>query len=283
MNHKIYISDLDGTLLRNDASLSSFSKHTLIELIDRGLIFTVATARSLVSIQELLRGLKLNLPVIEFNGAFISDLETGHHEIINHIKPEIVEDIYGLILDYDCLPFIASFDGKEDRIYYEKILNQGMLWYLNDRIKQKDKRLRQLKDLRISFSEQIVCLTVISRLSKLKQLQAIVDEQYASSIETHLYENRYFPGWYWFTIHDRTCTKANALSILLENYGLQKSEIIVFGDHGNDISMFKAATRSIAVANAIDELKQIATEVINSNQEDSVVQYIYKDWLSEKL
>ncbi|MDJ0634233.1 MAG: HAD family hydrolase [Xenococcaceae cyanobacterium MO_188.B29] len=283
MNHKIYISDLDGTLLRNDASLSSFSKNTLIELIDRGLMFTVATARSVVSIQELLRGVKLNLPVIEFNGAFISDLETGHHEIINHIKPEIVENIYDLILDYDCLPFIASFDGKADRIYYEKILNQGMLWYLNDRVKQKDKRLKQLKDLRISFSEQIVCLTVISRFSKLKQLQAIVDKQYANSIETHLYENRYFPGWYWFTIHDRTCTKANALSILLENYGLQKSETIVFGDHGNDISMFKAANRSIAVGNAIDELKQVATEVINSNQEDSVVQYIYRDWLYEKL
>ncbi len=283
MKHKIYISDLDGTLLRNDASLSSFSKNTLIELIDRGLMFTVATARSVVSIQELLRGVKLNLPVIEFNGAFISDLETGHHEIINHIKPEIVENIYDLILDYDCLPFIASFDGKADRIYYEKILNQGMLWYLNDRVKQKDKRLKQLKDLRISFSEQIVCLTVISRFSKLKQLQAIVDKQYANSIETHLYENRYFPGWYWFTIHDRTCTKANALSILLENYGLQKSETIVFGDHGNDISMFKAANRSIAVGNAIDELKQVATEVINSNQEDSVVQYIYRDWLYEKL
>ena len=283
MNNKIYISDLDGTLLRNDASISSFSKNTLIELIDRGLIFTVATARSLASIREILRGLKLNLPVIEFNGAFISDLETGHHEIINHIKPEILESICSLILDYNCLPFIASFDGKEDRIYYEKILNQGMLWYLDDRVKQKDKRLKQLKDLRSSFLEQIVCLTVINRLPKLKQLQAIVEEQYANSVETHLYENRYFPGWYFFTIHDRTCTKANAMSILLENYGLQKSETIVFGDHGNDISMFKVANRSIAVGNAIDELKQIATEVINSNQEDSVVQYIYQDWLSEKL
>ena len=66
VQNKIYISDLDGTLLRNDASLSSFSKNTLIELIDRGLIFTVATARSIASVREILRGLKLNLPVIEF-------------------------------------------------------------------------------------------------------------------------------------------------------------------------------------------------------------------------
>ncbi|MGL5808201.1 MAG: HAD family hydrolase [Xenococcaceae cyanobacterium] len=279
--NKIYISDLDGTLLRNDATISSYSKNTLAQLIDRGLFFTVASARSVVSIRELLGGLKLNLPVIEFNGAFISELETGHHEIINYIKPDVIDNIYQLILDCDCLPFIASFSGREDRVYYQKILNEGMLWYLNDCLNRKDKRLRQIKDLRNSFSEKIVCLTIINRLEKLKELQTLVDEQYGNSVETHLYENRYFPGWYWFTINDRTCTKANAMSILLENYGLQKKEVIVFGDHGNDISMFQAADRAIAVNNAIDELKQIATEIINSNQEDSVVKYIDRDWLFE--
>lgn len=275
--NKIYISDLDGTLLRNDGAISSFSKNTLRKSIDEGLLFTVASARSVVSITECLDGIKLKLPVIEFNGAFISDLETGRHEIIQYIDRNIVADIYELISDRECLPFIASFNGKEDCVYYQKVINEGMLWYLDDRKKNKDRRLRNLPDLKSSFEDKIVCWTIINTLEILKELRLVIDSKFGESVETHLYENRYFTGWYWLTITDRQATKANAMSILLENYGLQEKEVIVFGDHCNDYSMFQAADRAIAVANAIDELKEIATEVIGENQDDSVVKYITRD------
>ena len=87
MSNTIYISDLDGTLLTKNAVLSDFSKNKLQELLEDGLLFTVASARSVVSMAVALHGLKLPLPIVEFNGAFISDLESGRHEIINSIEP----------------------------------------------------------------------------------------------------------------------------------------------------------------------------------------------------
>src|SRR5690554_6856541 len=83
----LYISDLDGTLLNGQAELSPVSRNLLKEMIADGLCFTVASARSVYSISQMLKGLSLNLPVIEFNGAFISDLETGRHDIVNAIDP----------------------------------------------------------------------------------------------------------------------------------------------------------------------------------------------------
>jgi hypothetical protein len=275
--NKIYISDLDGTLLRNDGLISLHSKNLLTELLDRGLIFTVASARSVVSIKSVLRGLKLNLPVVEFNGAFISDLDSGRHEFINYIEPDLVEDIYQLILDDNLLPFIASFNGKEDCLYYQEIINEGMLWYFNDRLQDKDRRLRKLVNLKDSFADFIVCLTVIGNLEIILELQNTIEQKFKDKIEIHLYENRYFLGWYWLTIHDRKATKDRAIANLVENYGLTQRELIVFGDHGNDISMFKKADRAIAVANAIDEVKELATEIIGANEEDSVVKYIYQN------
>jgi hypothetical protein len=68
-----YVSDLDGTLLRSNATLSSYSKKILQQLLHEGLHFTVASARSVFSMWPILDGLRLSLPVIEFNGAFISD------------------------------------------------------------------------------------------------------------------------------------------------------------------------------------------------------------------
>ena len=52
---------------------------------------------------------------------------------------------------------------------------------------------------------------------------------------------------------------------------LVHEKLVVFGDSLNDISMFKIADESYAVANAMDELKKIATYIIGSNEEDSVV------------
>ncbi|MDZ8025064.1 MAG: HAD family hydrolase [Nostoc sp. DedQUE11] len=274
----VYISDLDGTLLGNNAKLSSFSKKVLDDLLQQGLQFTVASARSIVSIQRMLKGLNLRLPVIEFNGAFISDLDSGRHEIINSISPDVVESIYKLILEFGCVPFVSSFNGTEDCAYYQDVINDGMRWYLNDRLKNKDRRWRAIEDLTHSFSDQVVCLTVIGHAQQLLELESAIIEIHGTSVETHLIENQYSPGWYWLTIHDYKATKDQAIKTLVENYGLKQSQIVVFGDQINDIKMFKIATHAIAVANANAELKRYATLVIGSNTEDSVVKYIFQDW-----
>lgn len=140
---EIYISDLDGTLLQNNATLSDFAVENLTRLLNEDLNFTIATARSVVSVQQILKYLPLKLPVIEFNGAFISDFETGRHLIINDISGDIKEEIFEHILQSNLTPFISSFNGTEDCLYYEQVENEGMEWYVNSRIRANDKRLRK--------------------------------------------------------------------------------------------------------------------------------------------
>ncbi|MEA5626839.1 HAD hydrolase family protein [Nostoc sp. UHCC 0251] len=279
----VYVSDLDGTLLGDNAILSAFSKKIICELLHQGLQFTVASARSVVSMQVMLKGLNLRLPVIEFNGAFISDLDSGRHEIINSICPFVVESIYKIILEFGCVPFVSSFNGTEDCAYYKDVINDGMRWYLSDRLTSKDRRWRTIADLTHSFGDQVVCLTVIGHARQLLELQSAIIERHGTNVETHLMENQYSPGWYWLTIHDRKATKDQAIQTLVENYGLEESEIVVFGDQINDIKMFKIANHAIAVANADAELKRYATLEIGSNIEDSVVKYIHQDWSKNML
>lgn len=141
MGEKVfYISDLDGTLLRSDASLSSYSKSCLNEMIADGLQFTVASARSVVSMRTILDGLEINLPIIEFNGAFISDLKTGHHEVINKIDRGRVEAIYHLINSRGYFPFISTYNGEQDCLYFSEITNEGMDWYYKNRVLHNDPR-----------------------------------------------------------------------------------------------------------------------------------------------
>jgi len=276
---EIYISDLDGTLLQNNATLSDFAAENLTRLLNGDLNFTIATARSVVSVQQILKYLPLKLPVIEFNGAFISDFETGRHLIINDISGDIKEEIFEHILQYNLTPFISSFNGTEDCLYYEQVENEGMEWYVNSRTRANDKRLRKAI-LRETLVENVVCFTVVDKLDNLLELTNLLQEKYTRQIEIHLMENQYSPGWYWLTIHDCKATKDQAIGLLLKQYGFRLNDLTVFGDNANDIKMFKLARHKIAVSNAKPELKKYATRIIGTNEEDSVVKYImgnYKD------
>ena len=275
----LYVSDLDGTLLQNDGTLSPFSEATLRSLLSEGLPFTVASARSVVSIQSLLRGLPLRLPIIEFNGAFLSDLATGRHEIVHALEPSVAGSVYEQISAHGLVPFVSSFNGTEDRVHYSTVINDGMHWYLNDRLTHKDRRWQEpADDLSASLHEQIVCFTIIAKEKALDELQDRVLEAHGGKVETHLFENQYSPGWFWLTVHDHKATKDQAIQALVDGYGLHGSEIVVFGDQLNDLKMFQLADRAIAVENAADTLKFHSDLVIGSNEQDSVVKFIQADW-----
>ena len=90
----LYVADLDGTLLDDNAKLSDATRTILVELLDQGLPFTVASARSVASIQYMLSGVSLSLPVVEFNGAFLTDLETGQHQSVQAIDPKLAAAVF---------------------------------------------------------------------------------------------------------------------------------------------------------------------------------------------
>ncbi len=274
----LYVTDLDGTLLQNDGILSAYTKNTLNNLIDKGLLFTTASARSVASIQDIFSGLRLPLPVIEFNGAMISDLQSGEHLYVNSIESALARDVCSVIDKHDCSPFVSTYTGSEDRLYYSSCTNEGVQWYLNDCKMHNDKRLRFVQNTNESLTEQVICLNVIGKLDVLADLEIEMREKYKGILEIHCLADEYSPGFYWLTAHDKTATKDRAIKVLQNMMGFQENELVVFGDNANDIRMFKIADRAIAVSNAIDELKNYATKVIGSNIENSVAKYIQSDF-----
>ena len=80
MNEKtLFVSDLDGTLMRGDETLSAYTVQAVNRLIEQGMAFTYATARSIESARVITGGLRMKLPVITRNGAVLADNATGKH------------------------------------------------------------------------------------------------------------------------------------------------------------------------------------------------------------
>ena len=102
-----------------------------------------------------------------------------------------------------------------------------------------------------------------------------------------------YPGWecvfqkdtyrdeFWLEICPRNSTKAKAILRMKEKMGFQR--LIVFGDSLNDVPMFRAADEAYAVAGAMPELKEIATGVIGSNEEDAVARYLESIYQAEGI
>ena len=77
MGRTLYVSDLDGTLLNKQDRINPKSIRIINDLVERGMTFTYATARSLSSASIVTQGLSAAIPVIVYNGAFILQPSTG--------------------------------------------------------------------------------------------------------------------------------------------------------------------------------------------------------------
>ena len=278
ISHRLYVSDLDGTFLNNDAVVSDYSKRKLNGLLSEGLNFTVASARNVHSVRTLLGDINLKLPVIGSNGAYISEFKTGTPLLINSIDNDIAKDIFSLIKSHRSVPFVTTHNGKEDCLYFNEVMNGGMQWYLDERNTAGDKRLRWTENVQGRLGERIICLNVINRKEHLEDLFADVIDRYAEHVEINYFENPYSPGWQWMTVYDRRATKDYAIKELMDMLDFPVGDLIVFGDSLNDISMFKIATKAVAVANALDEVKCHAAEITGTNVENGVVDYIALDF-----
>lgn len=274
MNNKLYVSDLDGTLLGPDGRLSDYSRRALTELLEAGAHFTVATARAWGEITPVLGDLPLKLPVIAINGAFLTDYQSGKHLVINNLESATAESIYQRILEHDLLPFVVAFNGTEDCLYWERLINEEMLWYHDILELEKDKRLRHIERLTDALAEKVIAFAVMGPRANVSTLSLRLAGEYPGLLENFLFENPYSPGHWWLTIHDRRACKSKGIRSLVEMTGHSFENLTVFGDHINDIKMFRLAGTAVAVGNAEEAVKAAANLVIGRNDEDAVVKYI---------
>ena len=264
----LYISDLDGTLLDEEGCLSNESKESLIKLMALDVQFTVASARSVQSIQRLLEDIPLTLPVVAFNGAYISDFKTGQHYIINSIEKEIAHSLFEMLIPFGVLSSLHT--NGIDELYHSGEVSIGTTDYIKDREHDLNVKVSPIEV--IPMDAEVMAFTVIDTKTNILDLKKKLSSY--DNIIVDAWEDMYYKPWYWLSIHSNQSTKAHGIKALKEMMTMSVDQLIVFGDNTNDIEMFSIADRSCAVDNAVDSLKNIADEIIGSHVDDSVVRKI---------
>lgn len=138
-----------------------------------------------------------------------------------------------------------------------------------------DVRTNEVNSLSELKEGNIFYITCIDTPKKLMPLYDKYKEKYHCVYQTDIYTNEQ-----WLEIMPLDASKSNAIRQLQSM--LNCENLIVFGDGKNDIDMFQIADKSYAVANAHNDLKQYATEVILSNDEDGVARWLEANYKQQK-
>lgn len=267
----LYISDLDGTLLNKEACLSSYTIDTLNELIDQGLNFTVATARSAATIRQILAPLNLSLPVVLMNGVVIYDIKSDHYLNINYLTWDSLDYITKILKDSSLSGFLYEIKDNKLCTYYETLHNKAMEDFYQERVSLYNKKFVQVKDLNAVKGIHTIYFTIMDTKERLTSVYEKLHLHPDISIAFYkdIYSNE--DNWY-LEIFSVKATKYNAVTFLQNS--LQFDNIIGFGDNTNDLPLFLACNISCAVDNAKEEVKKAANFIIDSNQSHGVVKYI---------
>lgn len=264
----LYVTDLDGTLLNRNSKISDRSIRIINGLMEQGMLFTYATARSLSSASVVTKGLSAKIPVIAYNGAFIFQPDTGAVIASEKFTRSEIGTAIQILRDCSVSPFVYSMiNGRETVTWNVNRENDGKQRYLSQR--KGDKRFRSVTDDVSLYEGDIFYFTCIGEREELKP---VYEACMNSGVYTCTFQQELYRTEYWCEIMPRGATKANAIQKLKELWDCDR--IISFGDAVNDIPMFQISDECYAVENAVEELKQLATGIIGGNDADGVTEWL---------
>ncbi len=260
MKYKLFLSDFDGTLVRDDGIISEKNKQAIAKYTEMGGTFAVCTGRPLNSILPRVRelGLQSGL-VVAFQGAVIADIQSGkllkdggltREQALKAIRELEARDLH--IHIYTAEQFLCN---KDDYLLkgYEHVtgIHAEIEEHLSERVEREN----------LSIIKALVLLRPEEREAQYEALpKALGDEFFITCSADWLIE-----------VMPAAAHKGAGVKFLSEYFNVPFSETAAIGDQLNDLAMLEAVGGKFAVANAKPELKEIA-QVVSSNEEDGVAE-----------
>ena len=267
MKYKLIASDLDGTLLNDNSEITGRTKAAIRAAIAKGALFVPATGRPLCGVERVNILLEGDMPFVLFNGAKVMTGKTKRLLFEQNLDSACALGIWQLGLERD-IPIIIWVD---ETLYINRDCDEV-------------REYRKITGATIHLTDDISGLQGITKMlwlcdpAQALRWQDELNARFAGRVNCHTS----WPQMLEFV--DAKASKGLALAAIGAAYGIDRSEMIAFGDNYNDVSMLEYAGLGIAMANAPEDIKAKCQEVTLSNNEDGVAvameRYVLGgDWL----
>ncbi|WP_238900431.1 HAD-IIB family hydrolase [Clostridium sp. YIM B02500] len=270
----LYVTDLDGTLLNSNGEVSQTSLKILKKQIEKGTLFSIATARNLQAAKRLISEIPINIPIILNNGIGFYDLNKEQYLKINEFPISQLNHLIKIFDEYKSYGFMYALKDGDIHFIYNNLDDPSDLEYFAERHLLYKGRCHQYDDFEQVPKDgyTILYFVLYGSFDRIKNVEnCILDNPILKCVPNkNVYKDNYF-----LDIFSSKASKAIAIKELKEL--IDANEVIAFGDNFNDIEMLQSADRSYVPENGISEAKAVATSVISSFDDDGVAKFIEKD------
>lgn len=141
----LYISDLDGTLLQPNVTLSSNTVQTINKLIEEGILFSVATARTIASVKHILKDINISLPIVLMNGVCVYDLNEKNYIKVETFPRKSIDLLLEVITEHKLKGFAYTIHNGVMSTYYEDLNSKALYNFYKERVDLYKKPFTQVE------------------------------------------------------------------------------------------------------------------------------------------
>jgi len=260
MQYKLLAIDMDGTLLDSDKHLRDTTVAAINRAMEAGVLFTIATGRSIHGIESVRHRLWPNAPIVAYNGATIFAHEDRQILFDCKLDTDIAKDVY----EWGKARGVSFINWSDNKLYiFEKTK------YTDYYVAHANIAPILIEDEREVLEQGLTKILWVDEASNIaryqQELQGMLKGRNVTSCTSQPEYLEFLNG---------ASSKGNAVKFVAEHLGILPSEILAIGDEMNDISMLKYVGLGIAMGNALDAVKESADLITLSNDEDGVAHVI---------
>lgn len=253
-------TDLDGTLLSDDKSISSENKSAIEYFMSEGGYFTITTGRSIQGIRSILEQITPNAPIVLFNGSGVYDTK----------KEEFLWEAF---LDENAKNVIKLVEEKFPYSGIEVWGRKDIYVSRNNELIRHQIKIEGLTENLLHYSDVAEPLRKAMFVQEAELLPYVREEIMASEYADKYNFMQSSPNYYELLPKD--ASKGNGLLKIAEILGIPQSKTIGVGDNENDLSLIRDAGVGVAVANALPSLLSEADFITTDNNSHSISTVIY--------
>ncbi len=269
MSIKLIAMDVDGTLTNSKKVITERTKEALIKAQENGAILILASGRPTSGLMDFAKELEMDKHhglLVSFNGSKVVDCESNKVLFNETMTVEEGQAVLEHLKNFNVKPMIDKDDYMYvNDVFDNEIIHDGKAINIIQYESRGGKfKLCEEHDLAAFADYPLNKILTAADSEYLKENYKAIMEPFKDKLSCM------FTAPFYFEFTANGIDKAKALDTVLTPMGYKSEEMIAFGDGHNDASMIKYAGIGVAMANAVDDLKEIADEITLSNEEDGI-------------
>lgn len=265
--YKLVALDMDGTTFNEEHKISKEVKDSLFYAMDKGVKVVFISGREEYTVKKILKELEIDTYYGALNGSIISTTYSEKPKIMNILEEKYIFDIIDLILDNNLTPIIFM-----DGLIFTENNGDEFVNIIAKFINPEIKRIDNIKEhiLENNLIDKILKIGICNEYDILKVLDSKLRDSFKDKYTIS------FSLPFFLEIMAKNSDKGFALKKICEINRIDLSQTIAMGDGENDIPMLEVSGLSVAMGNAMENVKNMAKYTTDTNKNDGVAKAIRK-------